>query len=286
MVTDLRDESDHENPTRLVIVPRSNRVDVEGLMAHLFATTDLEKNYRVNLNILGLDNRPQVKDLKTILTEWLSFRRETVRRRLQYRLDKVLARLHILEGLLIAYLNIDEVIEIIRTEEEPGRVMMERFNISETQAEAILELKLRHLAKLEEFKLRAEQNELAEERDKLELILGSERRLSTLLKKEILADAEKYGDDRRTPLVERATAVALTEKELTPSEPVTVILSDKGWVRAAKGHDVDVEGLSYKAGTVIWPTPMAAATSRRCSSPPWENLLAGGPYPALRPQSG
>ncbi|MFM9758445.1 DNA topoisomerase IV subunit A [Aeromonas dhakensis] len=248
MVTDLRDESDHENPTRLVIVPRSNRVDVEGLMAHLFATTDLEKNYRVNLNILGLDNRPQVKDLKTILTEWLSFRRETVRRRLQYRLDKVLARLHILEGLLIAYLNIDEVIEIIRTEEEPGRVMMERFNISETQAEAILELKLRHLAKLEEFKLRAEQNELAEERDKLELILGSERRLSTLLKKEILADAEKYGDDRRTPLVERATAVALTEKELTPSEPVTVILSDKGWVRAAKGHDVDVEGLSYKAG--------------------------------------
>lgn len=248
MVTDLRDESDHENPTRLVIVPRSNRVDVEGLMAHLFATTDLEKNYRVNLNILGLDNRPQVKDLKTILTEWLSFRRETVRRRLQYRLDKVLARLHILEGLLIAYLNIDEVIEIIRTEEEPGRVMMERFNISETQAEAILELKLRHLAKLEEFKLRAEQNELEEERDKLELILGSERRLSTLLKKEILADAEKYGDDRRTPLVERATAVALTEKELTPSEPVTVILSDKGWVRAAKGHDVDVEGLSYKAG--------------------------------------
>ena len=189
-----------------------------------------------------------MKDLKTILTEWLSFRRETVRRRLQYRLDKVLARLHILEGLLIAYLNIDEVIEIIRTEEEPGRVMMERFNITETQAEAILELKLRHLAKLEEFKLRAEQNELAEERDKLELILGSERRLSTLLKKEILADAEKYGDDRRTPLVERATAVALTEKELTPSEPVTVILSDKGWVRAAKGHDVDVEGLSYKAG--------------------------------------
>jgi topoisomerase-4 subunit A len=190
-----------------VIVPRSNRVDVEGLMAHLFATTDLEKNYRVNLNILGLDNRPQVKDLKTILTEWLSFRRETVRRRLQYRLDKVLARLHILEGLLIAYLNIDEVIEIIRTEEEPSRVMMERFNISETQAEAILELKLRHLAKLEEFKLRAEQNELAEERDKLELILGSERRLS-IAEEEILADAEKYGDDRRTPLVERATAVA------------------------------------------------------------------------------
>ena len=273
MVTDLRDESDHENPTRLVIVPRSNRVDVEGLMAHLFATTDLEKNYRVNLNILGLDNRPQVKDLKTILTEWLSFRRETVRRRLQYRLDKVLARLHILEGLLIAYLNIDEVIEIIRTEEEPGRVMMERFNISETQAEAILELKLRHLAKLEEFKLRAEQNELAEERDKLELILGSERRLSTLLKKEILADAEKYGDDRRTPLVERATAVALTEKELTPSEPVTVILSDKGWVRAAR------------ATTWTW---RASPTRRgRLSGPrPWPQQPAGGvPLPLGRTYS-
>lgn len=168
-------------------------------MAHLFATTDLEKNYRVNLNILGLDNRPQVKTLKMILSEWIVFRRETVRRRLQYRLDKVLARLHILEGLLVAYLNIDEVIEIIRTEDEPGKVMVERFNISETQAEAILELKLRHLAKLEEFKLRAEQEELAEERDKLELILGSERRLNTLLKKELLADAEKYGDDRRTP---------------------------------------------------------------------------------------
>jgi topoisomerase IV subunit A len=183
-----------------------------------------------------------------ILSEWIVFRRETVRRRLQYRLDKVLARLHILEGLLVAYLNIDEVIEIIRTEDEPGKVMVERFNISETQAEAILELKLRHLAKLEEFKLRAEQDELAIERDKLELLLGSERRLNTLLKKELLADAEKYGDDRRTPLVERASAVALTEKELTPSEPVTVILSDKGWVRAAKGHDVDVAGLSYKAG--------------------------------------
>ncbi|MGL5303440.1 MAG: DNA topoisomerase IV subunit A, partial [Aeromonas sp.] len=248
MVSDLRDESDHENPTRLVIIPRSNRVDMEGLMAHLFATTDLEKNYRVNLNILGLDNRPQVKTLKMILSEWIIFRRETVRRRLQYRLDKVLARLHILEGLLVAYLNIDEVIEIIRTEDEPGQVMVARFNISETQADAILDIKLRHLAKLEEFKLRAEQDELAIERDKLQLLLGSERRLNTLLKKELLADAEKYGDDRRTPLVERATAVALTEKELTPSEPVTVILSDKGWVRAAKGHDVDVAGLSYKAG--------------------------------------
>ncbi|MFR9720153.1 DNA topoisomerase IV subunit A [Aeromonas diversa] len=248
MVTDLRDESDHENPTRLVIVPRSNRIDVDGLMAHLFASTDLEKSYRVNLNILGLDNRPQVKDLKTILTEWLTFRRETVRRRLQYRLDKVLSRLHILEGLLIAYLNIDEVIHIIRTEDEPGAVMIERFGITETQAEAILELKLRHLAKLEEFKIRAEQKELEEERGKLELILGSERRLSTLIKKELLADAEKYGDDRRTPLVERAAAVALTEKELTPSEPVTVILSAAGWIRAAKGHDVDSAGLSYKAG--------------------------------------
>ncbi|KPV95419.1 DNA topoisomerase 4 subunit A [Pseudoalteromonas sp. P1-9] len=248
MVADLRDESDHENPTRIVIVPRSNRVKAEPLMAHLFATTDLEKNYRVNLNMLGLNGRPQVKDLKTILSEWLVFRRETVRRRLQYRLDKVLARLHILEGLLIAFLNIDEVIEIIRSEDEPKPVLMARFGITETQAEAILELKLRHLAKLEEMKIRGEQDELAKERDKLELILGSERRMSTLLKKEIQEAAELYGDDRRSPVVERGEAKALSEKDLMPSESVTVVLSEKGWARCAKGHDIDAEGLSYKSG--------------------------------------
>ncbi len=248
MVADLRDEADHENPTRLVIIPRSNRVDVDQLMQHLFASTDLEKSYRVNLNMLGLDNRPQVKSLDLILGEWLQFRRQTVRNRLQYRLDKVEARLHILAGLLIAFLNIDEVIEIIRAEDEPKPVLMARFELTDTQAEAILELKLRHLAKLEEMKIRGEQDELAAERDKLAQLLGSERRLSTLLKKEILADAEKYGDDRRSPLVEREEARALSEKELIPSEAVTVVLSDKGWIRSAKGHEVDGTTLSYKAG--------------------------------------
>ncbi len=248
MVEDLRDESDHENPTRIVIVPRSNRVDSDQLMNHLFASTELERSYRVNLNMIGLDGRPAVKGLVEILSEWLVYRRETVRRRLQYRLDKVLARLHILEGLLVAYLNIDEIIEIIRTEEDPKAELMNRFGLSEKQAEAILEIKLRQLAKLEEIKIRGEQDELSKERDKLEQLLGSERRMSTLLKKEILADAEKYGDDRRSPLVERAEAKALTERELVPSEPITVVLSDKGWVRHAKGHDVDPGTLSYKAG--------------------------------------
>lgn len=248
MVADLRDESDHENPTRLIIVPRSNRIDIEQMMQHLFATTDLEKNYRVNLNMLGLDGRPQVKPLLAILQEWLQFRQQTVTRRLQYRLDKVLARLHILEGLLIAYLNIDEVIAIIRYEDEPKAELMARFGLTDTQAEAILELKLRHLAKLEEVKLTAEQNELAEERAQLELLLGSDRRLKTLIRKEILADAEKYGDARRSPLVEREEAKALTERDLTPAEAVTVVLSQKGWVRAAKGHDVDGASLAYKAG--------------------------------------
>ena len=248
MVSDLRDESDHENPTRLLITPRSNRVDNEQLMQHLFATTDLEKSYRVNLNMIGLDGRPQVKDLKTILSEWLVYRKDTVTRRLQYRLDKVLARLHILEGLMIAFLNIDEVIEIIRTFEEPKAELMRRFSLSDKQAEAILELKLRHLAKLEEMKIRGEQDELEKERDHLQTLLGSDRRLKTLIKKEILADAEKYGDDRRSPLVERGEAKALSEKELIPSEAVTVVLSEKGWARCAKGHDVDAQGLSYKAG--------------------------------------
>jgi topoisomerase-4 subunit A len=248
MVSDLRDESDHENPTRLIVTPRSNRVDVEQLMQHLFATTDLEKNYRVNLNMIGLDGRPHVKGLKSILSEWLVFRKDTVTRRLQYRLDKVLARLHILEGLMIAFLNIDEVIHIIRTEDKPKPVLMERFGLSDIQAEAILELKLRHLAKLEEFKIKSEQKELAEERDHLQQLLGSDRRMKTLIKKEILADAEKYGDDRRSPIVERGESKALSENELIPSEAVTIVLSSKGWVRSAKGHDIDAKSLNYKAG--------------------------------------
>lgn len=248
MVSDLRDESDHENPTRLVVTPRSNRVDIEQLMQHLFATTDLEKNYRVNINMIGLDGRPQVKNLKMILNEWLTYRKDTVVRRLQFRLDKVLARLHILEGLMIAFLNIDEVIRIIRYEDEPKQELMNRFGLSDIQAEAILDLKLRHLAKLEEVKISAEQDELAKERDDLQLLLGSDRRLKTLIKKEILADAETYGDDRRSPIVERGESKALSEKELVPSEAVTVVLSEKGWARCAKGHDIDAEGLSYKAG--------------------------------------
>jgi len=248
MVSDLRDESDHENPTRIVIVPRSNRVDVEPLMAHLFATTDLEKSYRVNLNILGLDSRPRVKSLVEILTEWLTFRRDTVRRRLQHRLNKVLDRLHVLEGLLIAFLNIDEVIRIIRENDEPKPVLVSHFGITERQAEAILELKLRHLAKLEEMKIRGELAELEKERQYLEGILGSEKKLTKLIREELLTDAEKYGDGRRSPIVQREEAKALSEKELLPSEPVTVVLSEKGWVRCAKGHDVDGNSLQYKAG--------------------------------------
>ncbi|MGC1034537.1 DNA topoisomerase IV subunit A [Pantoea agglomerans] len=248
MVEDLRDESDHENPTRLVIVPRSNRVDLDQVMNHLFATTDLEKSYRVNLNMIGLDNRPAVKNLHEILTEWLVFRRDTVKRRLNHRLDRVLRRLHILEGLLVAFLNIDEVIEIIRTEDEPKPVLMSHFGISETQAESILELKLRHLAKLEEMKIRGEQAELEKERDQLQATLASERKMNTLLKKELQADSASYGDDRRSPLREREEAKALSETELVPSEPVTIVLSQMGWVRSAKGHDIDPAGLSYKAG--------------------------------------
>ncbi|MET0026886.1 MAG: DNA topoisomerase IV subunit A [Candidatus Thiodiazotropha sp.] len=248
MVEDLRDESDHENPTRLVIVPRSNRVDVARLMSHLFATTDLERTYRVNLNLIGIDGRPAVKDLRTLLKEWLSFRTETVRRRLQFRLNQVLDRLHILEGLMIAYLNIDEVIAIIRYEDDPKAELIRRFSLSEIQAEAILNLRLRHLAKLEEMKIKSEQAELEEERKSLELILGSEQRLRTLIRKELQADAEQYGDNRRSPIVERSAAEALDETDLTPSESVTVVLSEKGWVRAAKGHEIDPTTLSYRAG--------------------------------------
>ena len=248
MVDDIRDESDHENPIRLVIVPRSNRIDFDGLMDHLFATTDLEKNYRVNMNMLGLDGKPAVKNLVEILTEWLGFRRTTVTRRLNYRLDKILNRLHILDGLLIAYLNIDEVIEIIRNEDDPKAELMARFNLSEIQAEAILNLRLRHLAKLEEHALQAEKSQLEKERDELQLTLSSERRLNTLIKKEIQADAKTFASPRRSPLVERAEAKAISESELTPTEDVTVILSEKGWVRCAKGHDIDVQALSYRAG--------------------------------------
>ena len=248
MVEDIRDEADYENPVRIVLVPRSNRVDTDALMAHLFATTDLEKSYRVNMNMIGLDHKPAVKGLLQVLTEWLTFRRTTVTRRLQHRLDKVLARLHILDGLMIAFLNIDEVIEIIRTEDEPKQVLMARFNLSDEQAEAILNLRLRHLAKLEEHQLQAEKDKLEEERSNLELILGSERRLNTLIKKEIQEDAKKYVSPRMSQLVEREEAKAISESEMTPAEPVTVILSEMGWVRCAKGHDIDPEGLSYKAG--------------------------------------
>ena len=248
MVEDIRDEADYENPVRIVLVPRSNRVDTDALMAHLFATTDLEKSYRVNMNMIGLDHKPAVKGLLQVLTEWLTFRRTTVTRRLQHRLDKVLARLHILDGLMIAFLNIDEVIEIIRTEDEPKQVLMTRFNLSDEQAEAILNLRLRHLAKLEEHQLQAEKDKLEEERSNLELILGSERRLNTLIKKEIQEDAKKYASPRMSQLVEREEAKAISESEMTPAEPVTIILSEMGWVRCAKGHDIDPEGLSYKAG--------------------------------------
>ena len=248
MVEDLRDESDHENPTRLVITPRSNRVDVDSLMQHLFATTDLERTYRVNMNVIGLNGRPQVKSLLVILKEWLTFRMDTVRKRLQWRLDRVEKRLHLLEGLMIAYLNIDEVIAIIRNNDDPKPVLMKRFKISDEQAEAILELKLRHLAQLEEMKIRGEQEALEKERDQLQATLGSERRMKTLVKKELKEDIDTYGDERRSPIVQREAAQAISEADLIPSEPITVVLSERGWVRAGKGLDVDPLALNYKAG--------------------------------------
>jgi topoisomerase-4 subunit A len=248
MLEDIRDESDHEHPTRIVLVPRSNRVDIEQLMAHLFATTDLERTYRVNLNIIGLDGRPKVMGLKLLLEEWLKFRIDTVTKRLTWRLEKVQARLHILEGLLAAYLNLDEVIRIIRREDEPKPVLMKRFKLTEVQAEAILETKLRHLAKLEEMKIRGEQKELAEEQEELDKILKSKARLRKLVKEELIADAELFGDERRSRIVERAAAQAINETELVASEPVSVVLSERGWVRAAKGHELDPRALSYKTG--------------------------------------
>jgi len=248
MVEDLRDESDHENPTRLVIVPRSNRVDVEGLMAHLFATTDLERTYRVNLTMIGLDGRPRQFNLRELITEWLKFRVETVRRRLQFRYDKVLTRLHILDGYLIAYLNIDEVIRIIRTEDDPKARLMARFHLTEVQADAILDLRLRHLARLQEIEIRGEQADLVKERDALAKTLSSEARLRRKVRDELAADAEDFGDPRRSPIIEREAAKAMDETALIPTEPVTVVLSERGWIRAGKGHELDPKELSYKAG--------------------------------------
>src|SRR5579885_594442 len=251
LVEDLRDESDHENPTRIVIIPRSNRVDVEALMAHLFATTDLEKNVRVNLNMIGLDGRPRVKNLREILSEWLSFRLATVRRRLEHRLAKVEERLHVLDGLLIAYLNIDEVIRIIRHEDDPKAELMRRFKLSEIQAEAILDLKLRHLQKIEEVQIKTEQKALAAERQALQELLGAEARLKKQVGQELGEDAKKYGDARRCPIVARPAAQALAVEEIVPAEPLTVVLSRAGWIRAAKGHGIDAAALSYKAGDAL-----------------------------------
>jgi len=262
MVEDIRDESDHENPTRLVIEPRSNRVDIEQLMAHLFATTDLERSYRVNLNVIALDGRPRVCGLRALLTEWLEFRRRTVRRRLEFRLDKVARRLHILDGMLIAYLNLDEVIRIIRREEEPKPVLIKRFKLSDEQAEAILETKLRHLAKLEEMRIRDEQQRLAVERKEIEALLASKAKLTKLIRGEIIADAEEYGDARRTRIVERAAAQAIEPTDLLANEPVTIVLSTGGWARAAKGHDIDPRALTYKTGDAF----QAAARGRSTQS--------------------
>lgn len=248
MVADLRDESDHENPTRLVVVPRSNRIDMDAVMNHLFATTDLERNYRVNLNMIGINGRPGVRSLDKILSEWLSFRLETVRRRLQHRLDWVNRRLHLLDAALIAFLNLDEVIEIVRTEDKPRQVLMARFDLTEEQANYILDTRLRQLARLEEMKIRGEQDELQKERDNIEKTLASDRRMKTLVKKDMLKVLEEHGDDRRSPIVERADSQAFTEEQLLTSEPVTVVLSDKGWIRSAKGHEMDPEALNYKAG--------------------------------------
>ncbi len=248
MVMDLRDESDHENPIRIVVVPRSNRVDAEALMGHLFASTDLERSHRVNFNMIGIDGRPSVKPLNELLSEWLSFRSNTVLERLKYRLQKILDRLHILSGLMIAYLNIDAVIKIIRTKDKPKEELIEKYKLSEIQADAILDLRLRQLAKLEEIKIKGEQDELSAERTELEKIIKSKARLKTLLKKEILADAELYGDKRMSPVVQREEAQAFNEKDLISNEPITVVLSEKGWIRAAKGNDVDAADLSYRAG--------------------------------------
>lgn len=248
LVEDFRDESDHEHPTRLVIIPKSSKVDADELMAHLFATTDLERSYRVNMNVIGIDGKPAVRNLQQIISEWLEFRSQVVRRRLEHRLEKIQKRLRLLKGYLIAYLNIDEVIMIIRTEDKPKPVLIARFKLTDEQAEAILELKLRNLAKLEEMKIKAEQKEKKAEAAEIEKILNSRSRLRTLIKKELKAVAEEFGDDRRSPVVRREAAQALDESELVSADPITVVLSEKGWVRAAKGHEVDPVSLNYKNG--------------------------------------
>lgn len=259
---DIRDESDHANPTRIVLIPRSSRVDAEQLMGHLFATTDLEKSFRVNMNVIGLDGRPQVKNLKQLLAEWLVFRTDTVTRRLQHRLAKVERRLHMLEGLLVAFLNLDAVIRIIRTEEEPKASLMARFELDDEQADYILDTKLRQLARLEEMKIRGEQDELDGERDRLMTTLGSKAKLRKLIKDELLADAKKFGDERMSPLVAREAAQAIDENELVPSEPVTIVLSDKGWVRSAKGHDIDAATLSYREGDSLLASAQGRSTQQ------------------------
>ena len=248
LVSDVRDESDHQNPTRLVIVLRSNRIDAEAVMSHLFATTDLESSYRVNMNMIGADGRPQVKSIRRILLEWIEIRKETVTRRLQYHLNKIEKRLHILGGLIIAYLNIDEVIRIIREEEQPKAELMSRFNIDDIQAEAILELKLRHLARLEEMEMRREQEELEAKAALIREQLANPESLKTLIINELKDDAKKYGDDRRSPIVHRAEATAMSEQDFMPADPVTVVLSEAGWIRSAKGHEVDAENLNFRAG--------------------------------------
>lgn len=248
MIEDLRDESDHEHPTRLVIIPKSSRIDVDSLLSHLFATTDLERSYRVNFNMIGLDGKPRVRGLLPLLKDWLQFRISTVKRKLAYRLDKILDRIHILEGLLVAFLNVDEVIRLIREAENPKKELIDTFNLSDRQAEAILEIKLRQLAKLEEIRLRSELDELAEERDKLTELLENDSLLKAKIREEIKADCEKFGDNRRSPCIIRTEAQALKEEDVLPNEPVTVILSQKGWVRAAKGYDIDGRGLTYKSG--------------------------------------
>ena len=257
MIVDLRDESDEENPTRLVLVPKSNRVDKDAVMKHLFATTDLQKNYRVNMNLIGLNGKPQTRDIKLVLKEWLKFRSQTVTRRLQYRLDWVLDRLHILEGLLVIYLNIDEVINIIRNEDDPKKVLQKKFKLSVVQVDAILEIRLRQLAKLEEIKIKEEQSNLDSERKDLEKLLGSKTRLKTLIKKELKADAEIYGDQRNSPIVTREEASAFDETELISSDPVTVVLSERGWIRAAKGHEIDPESLNYREGDSFFASALS-----------------------------
>jgi topoisomerase-4 subunit A len=258
MLEDIRDESDHENPIRIVLIPRSNRIDVDEMMQHLNATTDLEKSFRINLNMIGLDGKPQVKNLKQILAEWLRFRQDTVRRRLAHRLARVERRLHLLEALRIAFLNLDEVIRIVRHEDEPKPVLIARFKLSDEQADYILETRLRQLARLEEMKINAESEELEEERARINVVLNSKARLKTLIKDELKEDARKYGDARRSPLIESAAAQALDETALVASEPLTVVLSAKGWVRAAKGHDVDALALGYRDGDEF----LAAAQGR------------------------